>query len=162
MIIPQKPWDTIQAELANHQELFREAHGTEAPRPMVGCQVFVDEDRGRAHELGEQYTLQYFKTALKHYEFAGGHFATTKGYEYYSKGAEIIQRKGEKASQQFYADLQVFGTPDECVDQIADIRDKTNAQMFIGNFNYGSFGFDEAQRNLDLFSKSVLPRVQAL
>ena len=46
------------------------------------------------HELQSAYfylsAVGYFESVLEHYQFAGEHLKTTKGYEYYGKFSEKI------------------------------------------------------------------------
>ena len=56
----------------------------------------------------------------------------------------------------------VFGTPEQCYEQIKAIREKTGAAGFLGVFNYAGMGEAEATRNQELFAAKVLPRLKAL
>ncbi len=49
LIIPQKPWDVVQQDLAVYHQVYREVNGTEAPPPLCVGFCFVDEhtDAGR-------------------------------------------------------------------------------------------------------------------
>jgi hypothetical protein len=47
MIVPQKPWEQVVAELEEYRNLYREASGTAAAAGERGW-VFCDPDPGRA------------------------------------------------------------------------------------------------------------------
>lgn len=162
LVVPQKPWEQTVTELDAYGEMFRELNGHEPPLPIVACQIYCDEDGDRAETLGERYICNYYASVLKHYELGGDHFAETKGYEYYKNIAASIQEHGDEEAKHYYTNLHVYGTPDECVDKIADIRDKVGCDHFIGVFRYGGIEYDDALRNLRLFKDKVQPRVKAM
>ncbi len=52
LIIPQKPWETVDAELARlPRASTSEVNGATAPPPIVAGWVFCDEDDGPRREL---------------------------------------------------------------------------------------------------------------
>jgi alkanesulfonate monooxygenase SsuD/methylene tetrahydromethanopterin reductase-like flavin-dependent oxidoreductase (luciferase family) len=162
LVVPQKPWDKTIAELDQYRELYRSINESEPPSPIVACQIYCDEDGARAEDLGVKYMANYYASVLKHYELAGDHFGNTAGYEYYSNVARSIQEHGADEAQRFYASLHVYGTPDQCVDRVAELREKVGCDHFIGIFRYGGIDFDDAKRNLQLFADKVHPRIKAM
>jgi alkanesulfonate monooxygenase SsuD/methylene tetrahydromethanopterin reductase-like flavin-dependent oxidoreductase (luciferase family) len=161
LIIPQKPWDSMMAELDTYKELYREVNGTEAPATVSAGWVFCDEDRDRAKELGKKYIGGYYESVLKHYELSGSHLQQTKGYEYYGAMSKQLNKNGDQAGIDFFCDLQVYGTPDECYEKVMDIRSMVGNDSFIIVPSYADMPIDEAERNLRLFSEKVRPRLQA-
>ena len=97
LIIPQKPWDATMSELATYRDTFRDVNGVAAPPTIQAGWVFCDEDGDRARELGSQYIGAYYQTILDHYDLSGEHFATTKGYEYYDKMSQTLNKYGDGA-----------------------------------------------------------------
>ena len=162
LFIPQKPWETIAQDFAAYRAVFQEVHGVDAPASVAVCWVFCDEDPGRAEELGHRYIGGYYESALKHYELAGAHFQGMKGYEYYEKMAGVLTKAGEDTAKKFFADLQVWGTPDQCFEKILRIREQVNCDRFVGVFKYADMPFEEANRNLELFARAVAPRLKAV
>src|SRR5882724_1079548 len=67
LIIPQKPWDSMMAELDTYKEIYREVNGSDAPPTITAGWVFCDEDADRAQELGRKYVGGYYETVLRHY-----------------------------------------------------------------------------------------------
>ena len=63
---------------------------------------------------------------------------------------------------QFFMNLQVWGTPEQCVSKIKDIHAKTNCAGFNGIFSYAGMGSEMAQRNMKLFADAVLPEIKKL
>jgi alkanesulfonate monooxygenase SsuD/methylene tetrahydromethanopterin reductase-like flavin-dependent oxidoreductase (luciferase family) len=161
LIIPQKPWDSAMAELETYKGLFKEINGREAPPTITAGWVFVDEDADRAKELGKKYIGGYYETVLRHYELGGEHLQKAKGYEYYGKMAQAINKHGEQSSVDFFCDLQVYGTPDQCFEKIMDIRSMVGNDTFLLVGSYADMPHAEAERNIRLFSDTIKPRLQA-
>lgn len=163
LIIPQKPWDVVTAELAAYREAYREVNGVEALPTICAGWTFCDPDPGRAREMAVRYIGGYWDTVLRHYELASGHLTKTKGYEYYGRMAEIARdRGGQDALTEFFLSLQVWGTPEQCIEKIADIRQRVGCDTFIGVFSYAGMPWDEAERNMKLFASDVLPALKRI
>src|SRR2546427_3588024 len=122
LIIPQKPWGEVAKELHAYRQAYREINRADAPPPICAGWVFCDPDADRAREMARRYVGGYFHTVLDHYQFAGDHLKTMKGYEYYGKFSEKIATYGADGVIDFFVDLQVAGTPEQCHEKILDIR----------------------------------------
>ena len=162
LIIPQKPWETVVEELNGYRELYLEVNGVEAPKPIVAGWTFVDPDADRAKEVGKKYLGAYYDTVMNHYEFTAGHLATTPGYEHYGRIASSIDKHGAQVQSDFFSDLQVYGTPKQCVERITEIQRMTGAESYIAVCRYAGMGFDEAERNMRLFASDVMPQIRTL
>ena len=162
LIIPQKPWEAVASELDMYKTVYRQTHGVEAPPTIAGGWVFCDKDAGRAEEMARKYIGAYWKSAMLHYNFGGEHFGKTKDYEYYAKMTESLAKVGFEGSTDFFLNLQVWGTPEQCVEKVLDIRSKVGCNAFTGVFCYGGMPYDEAERNIRLFASDVMPRLQNL
>jgi alkanesulfonate monooxygenase SsuD/methylene tetrahydromethanopterin reductase-like flavin-dependent oxidoreductase (luciferase family) len=160
LIIPQKPWEAVASELDMYRGVYRQIHGVDAPPTIAGGWVFCDRDEKRAREMARLYIGNYWKSAVKHYNFTGEHFAKTKGYEYYGKMAEQVSKAGIDGVTDFFLNLQVWGTPEQCVEKVYDIQSKVGCDAFTGVFCYGGMPYDEAERNIRLFASEVMPRLQ--
>ncbi len=162
LIIPQKPWAEVAKELEAYRSVYREVNGVEAPPPVSAGWTFCDPDPGRAEEQARRWIGGYYQTVLDHYKFAGDHLARTKGYEYYGKMSEKIAQYGTDKVIDYFLNLQVWGTPEQCYQRILDIHARTGNSHFVGVFSYAGMPFDEAERNLRLFAKEVRPALQNL
>jgi alkanesulfonate monooxygenase SsuD/methylene tetrahydromethanopterin reductase-like flavin-dependent oxidoreductase (luciferase family) len=162
LIIPQKPWAEVAKELEAYRSVYREVNGAEAPPPVSAGWTFCDADPGRAEEQARRWIGGYYQTVLDHYKFAGDHLARTKGYEYYGKMSEKIAQYGTDKVIDYFLNLQVWGTPEQCYQRILDIHARTGNSHFVGVFSYAGMPFDEAERNLRLFAKEVRPALQKL
>jgi alkanesulfonate monooxygenase SsuD/methylene tetrahydromethanopterin reductase-like flavin-dependent oxidoreductase (luciferase family) len=160
LIIPQKPWTEVAKELDAYRTVYREVNKVDAPPPISAGWTFCDESAERAREMASRYIGGYFQTVLDHYNFASDHLAKTKGYEYYGKMAEKIATYGSDKVTDFFMNLQVWGTPEQCYEKILDIRDRVGNDTFVGVFSYAGMPYDDAERNMRLFAREVVPQLQ--
>ncbi|MGH9138994.1 MAG: LLM class flavin-dependent oxidoreductase [Acidimicrobiales bacterium] len=162
MVIAQKPWSTTEAEVAGYRERFLEINGYEPPKPLLVSFVAVHESEQDAEELFERHLVRYAQSCLDHYEFDNSGLADIPGYEYYGKLAENIERHGADAFVRFLAGLQVWGTPDQVVEQLTENVRRLDAAGVIAVQSYGGMDAAVSRRNHELFAASVLPRLQAI
>jgi alkanesulfonate monooxygenase SsuD/methylene tetrahydromethanopterin reductase-like flavin-dependent oxidoreductase (luciferase family) len=160
LIIAQKPWPTVVAELEGYRDRYRQLIGEEAPAPILAVFVAVDDSRSRAEEMFERYMIAYAESALDHYQFDDAGIAEIPGYEYYAGLSRNIAKHGRNGFIRFLAELQVWGTPDEVTDRLVEYQRLCGAGGLITVFSYGGMPYDEVEANLDLFATKVLPRLQ--
>jgi alkanesulfonate monooxygenase SsuD/methylene tetrahydromethanopterin reductase-like flavin-dependent oxidoreductase (luciferase family) len=162
LVIPQKPWDEVKKELEAYRAEYRKLIGAEPPPPIAAGWTFVDESADRAYEMARRYIGGYWHTVLKHYQFAGHHLKTMKGYEYYGKFADKLQQYGVDGATEFFLSLQVWGTPEMVYEKIVGVSDNIGSDSFVGVFSYAGMPPDEAERNMRLFAAKVMPELQKL
>ena len=162
LIIPQKPWKEVARELETYRSIFRQVNGVDAPAPVSAGWTFCDESAERAEEMARRYIGGYYQTVLDHYQFQGDHLARTKGYEYYGKMAEKIAQYGTDTVVDYFMNLQVWGTPAQCYDKILDIHARTGNRHYVGVFSYAGMPYADAERNMRLFAREVMPALQKL
>jgi len=162
LIIPQKPWEAVAQELGEYRQIYKQVNGGEPLPTIAAGWVFCDKNADRAHEMAVNYIGGYWQTALRHYEMAGEHFGKAKGYEYYQQMAKNLQGAGKDASVDYFLNLQVWGTPEMCFNKIDEIRRRVNANHFTGVFSYAGMPWEEAERNVTLFAKEVMPELKKL
>ena len=156
LIVPQKPWSETQLDLKNYNEFYLQENGCPAPAPIVAAWTFVDEDPERAARLARQYIGRYYESTIDHYEFSNASLHQVAGYEYYQRISKKIAEVGRDRFVDFLVKLSVYGTPAQCLEKIESIRQKTGMETFISVLSYGGMPSDEADRNLRLFSSSVM------
>lgn len=161
LINPQKEWWEVGEDLANYRALFQDVNGRPAPPPIVAGWVCCHEDSETAQEMAHDYIAKYYESVLVHYELAGRHFDTMNGYEYYAKVSKGIGKVGEDGATKAFVDLQIWGTPDECLERIMDIRSKVGNETFNAVCSFSGMPYDVAESNLKLFASKVMPRLQA-
>ena len=160
LIIPQKPWNEVEAELKSYREIYQEINGEPAPPPIVVGFTFCHEDEETAREMASEYIGNYWDSIMDHYEFHSDHLKETKGYEYYSKFTEKIEQYGNQDVKDFFLDLQVWGTPDQCYEKIMKTRDRTGSESYIGAFSFGGMPYGEVEKSMKLFAEKVMPRLK--
>jgi alkanesulfonate monooxygenase SsuD/methylene tetrahydromethanopterin reductase-like flavin-dependent oxidoreductase (luciferase family) len=162
LIIPQKPWHEMARELDAYRTIYREINRAEAPPPVSAGWTFCDESAERARDQARRWIGGYYETVLDHYRFADDHLARTRGYEYYGKMAEKIAQYGTDKVIDYFVNLQVWGTPEQCYEKIRDIHARTGNSHYVGVFSYAGMPYDEAERNMRLFAREVLPALKKL
>jgi alkanesulfonate monooxygenase SsuD/methylene tetrahydromethanopterin reductase-like flavin-dependent oxidoreductase (luciferase family) len=161
MVIAQKPWETVEVELAAYRDRFRELNGTEAPKPVLCVFVGVSHDPGVAQHMRDQHLQRYARSTVEHYDFSNVGFADIEGYEYYAGLSRNIAKHGLDRFNAFLADLQVWGTPDEVTAKLLDYVRRTDAGAVLTTLSYGGMPYELANANYDLFAREVLPALQA-
>jgi alkanesulfonate monooxygenase SsuD/methylene tetrahydromethanopterin reductase-like flavin-dependent oxidoreductase (luciferase family) len=162
MVIAQKPWETAEAELETYRRRFFELQGTEAPKPILVVVTGVARDRAHADELRQVYLQRWARSTVEHYEFADEGFADIEGYEYYGALARNINRHGVERFAGFLADLQVWGTPDECTEKLLDYARRTDAGGMVVIPAFGGMPAEEVHSCYDLLAAEVVPELQRL
>ena len=161
MVIAQKPWETVESELAGYRSHFRELNGDEAPKPIIAVFVGVGETDAEAQVLRDRYLQRYALSTVEHYEFDNVGFADIEGYEYYAALSRNIEKHGIDRFSGFLADLQVWGTPDGVVDQLLEYVDRLDAGAVLLVPAYGGMPEAVADKNFELIVREVLPRLKA-
>jgi alkanesulfonate monooxygenase SsuD/methylene tetrahydromethanopterin reductase-like flavin-dependent oxidoreductase (luciferase family) len=163
LIIPQKPWKLVREELAHYRATFRAATGEEPPPPMCAGWTFVDESADRAETIGRTYLGKYWDSVVRHYEFDRDHLMNTPVYEFHGEMYHRLSTpEGRAKMEDFFVDLQVWGTPEQVYERIVTIQDNTHADSFMGVFSYGGMPASDASGSAELFAREVLPEVERL
>jgi alkanesulfonate monooxygenase SsuD/methylene tetrahydromethanopterin reductase-like flavin-dependent oxidoreductase (luciferase family) len=163
LVIPQKPWEAVTEELGNYRRIYRQVNKAEPPAPVLAGWVFCDKDAGKAEAMAREYIGGYWNTVLKHYELVGDHLSKTKGYESYGAMQENISKPGMRdAMVDFFLGLQIYGTPQQCTDRIADFSARLGSETFTGVFSYAGMPYEMAEQNLRLFASEVMPRLKSM
>src|SRR6266516_681827 len=91
----------------------------------------------------------------------GGHLTKMRGYEAYKDVQERVSTPGGvDAMTEFFLNLQVYGTPEQCYEKILDIQKRTAAEAFNGVFSYGGMPYEIAESSLRLFATEVMPELK--
>ena len=80
----------------------------------------------------EKYIRRYARSALDHYEFNNDDLAEIAGYEYYGKLAANIRKRGIDSFVNFLAELQVWGTPEQVFNKLAEHQRRADTAALIG------------------------------
>jgi alkanesulfonate monooxygenase SsuD/methylene tetrahydromethanopterin reductase-like flavin-dependent oxidoreductase (luciferase family) len=160
MVIAQKPWDIVATELEDYRKHFIEQNGDEPPKPILCVYVGVGRTNADAQEIRDRYLQRYALSTVEHYEFDNIGFAEIEGYEYYANLSRNIEKHGIEKFSGFLADLQVWGRPEEVVEQLLEYVDRLDAGGILLVPSYGGMPDEVSETNFDLIVREVLPRLQ--
>ena len=160
LIIPQKPWNDVQNELASYRATYQEVNEGEPPAPVVVTFAYCDNDEERAAEMARKYVGGYWESVMNHYEFRSDHLKTMRGYEYYGGFTDKINTYGDRDVVDFFVNLQVTGTPEQCYQKVMDIHGYTGTDSLVAAFSYGGMPYDDAEASMRLFASEVLPELK--
>ena len=163
LVIMQNEWPTAAADIHRYRELA--ASVGHAPRPpIILTNVSVADSREEAHERAVKYLSRKWDSIDTHYHFSDGHLASVKGYEFYGKMAKTYSKMKDESYRQkateFYVKIQVTGTPDDCLQQLAELHRLTGLDHLVTEFAFGGMPHEEAELNMRLFADRVMPMLQ--
>lgn len=149
--------------LSPYLDTFQQAHGRTPPPIVTGDLIIVHEDEERARELAEQHFTNYYYTVSRFYDLTGDHFQQVKGYESYASAAQKIKGLGDAELAKAYVEFNLFGTPDQIVDKIAERRRLLEHPFDIALiFEGGGISAENMNNSVRLFAERVLPKIQAI
>jgi alkanesulfonate monooxygenase SsuD/methylene tetrahydromethanopterin reductase-like flavin-dependent oxidoreductase (luciferase family) len=161
-VIPQKPWETVKEDFDRYRAAWADVHGAivPPPAPLASGQVLVHKDAKQAEEMAMRYIGNYYRAVMEHYGFAQHAHEGVKGYEFYAKISNYIDRHGQDGAVEDYVRLHPYGTPDQVIEKLAYLKDYLGIIGFQGAFCFGGMTPEEGESNLRLFSREVLPVVK--
>ncbi|MDO8212021.1 LLM class flavin-dependent oxidoreductase [Conexibacter sp. CPCC 206217] len=157
LIIPQKALTDYHDELAAFGAARGEA-GFAPARPRLHLHMYCHEDAGKAEAAARRYVPEYVDSASRNYELSGSHFGRLKGYEHYKEAAATPLETMSEA----WISNSIWGTPDQCVEKLRRLCDAFHPEEFMLTGRYGAMTHKESLDSLELFSREVLPAVQAI
>ncbi len=163
MVIMQNTWPKAATDIHNFRAIA-ESVGHTPPPPIILTNVSVAESRDEAQERAMRYLGAKWDSIDNHYKFSDGHLATVKGYESYGRMAKTYSKLKDPGARtkmtEFYVNIQIVGTPDDCVQQIAELRGLTGSDHIVADFSYGGMPHEESERNMRLFADQAMPVLQ--
>ncbi|MCH9673292.1 MAG: LLM class flavin-dependent oxidoreductase, partial [Gammaproteobacteria bacterium] len=163
LVIMQNEWPKAAADIESYREIARSVGHTPSA-PIILTNVSCAQSRDEAHERAATYLSRKWDSIDSHYNFSDGHLATVKGYESYGKMAKTYSKMKDAAfkekATEFYVRIQIVGTPDDCLEQIAELQGLTGLNHLVTDFSYGGMPHHEGEMNLRLFASEVLPTLQ--
>ena len=163
MVIMQNTWPKAATDIHNFRAIA-ESVGHTPPPPIILTNVSVAESRDEAQERAMRYLGAKWDSIDTHYKFSDGHLATVKGYESYGRMAKTYSKLKDPGARtkmtEFYVNIQIVGTPDDCVQQIAELRGLTGSDHIVADFSYGGMPHEESERNMRLFADQAMPVLQ--
>ena len=137
--IALRSWDEVAGQVEQHDARFRATHDRAPPPCVVLTFAYCDRDPGRAREHGLCYARAYRESAIAHYGLAGG-----------------------EADLAAFAEAQLWGTPDEIIEKVAHVVERTGTDQIVWAFRYAGVPYDVAEGSLRLFASAVMPRLKRL
>ena len=162
MSIPTRPVPDLMPVYTGYRDQYRAAHGTAAPPISLNVNMYCHQDASVARERSRRHMHAFFASNVRHYEMAGEHFAQTGGYERYAETAALLRQVGLQAAAEAAASVALFGTPDQLLRQVADIKDVLGDFQLIVIPSFGGLPYDQAAASLELFAKEVMPGAREL
>lgn len=163
LVVPQKPWETVAADVDVYRRTWRDEHGADSapPAPLCAGNIVVASTPQEAEELAHRYIGNYYQTVIDHYGFARNDHVGVRGYEFYAGISKHIEKRGTDGAAADYVNLMPWGTPDQVIEKVARLRDLLGIAAFNPSFNFGGMPPDVAERSLRLFGEEVLPELQS-
>ena len=163
MVIMQNQWEKAAADIQTFRDIAISVGHTPRP-PVILTNVSCAESRDEARERAMKYLGAKWDSIDNHYQFSDGHLANVKGYESYGKMTKTYAKLKDDTARQkmteFYVDIQIVGTPDDCIQQLRELRRLTGTDHVVCDFSYGGMPHEEGELNMRLFANRVLPVVQ--
>ena len=163
MIVMQNEWPKAAEDVHRYREIARSVGHVPRP-PIILTNISCAPTREEARERAYRYLGEKWDSIDNHYHFSDGHLANVKGYESYANvGKTYAKMKDEtyrSKATDFYISIQVVGTPDDCIQQIGELRRLTGMDHLVTEFSFGSMPHYQAELNMRLFADRVLPVLQ--
>jgi len=163
LLILQNEWSKCAGDIEKFYKIAAEA-GHQPRRPLILTNVSCAESRSEANERALEYLGAKWDSIENHYRFGDGHLAKVRGYESYEALAKTYSKMKDPAARakatEFYVSIQITGTPDDCLQKIAELKRLTGLDHLICEFAWGGLPHEEAESNMRLFAADVLPVLQ--
>jgi alkanesulfonate monooxygenase SsuD/methylene tetrahydromethanopterin reductase-like flavin-dependent oxidoreductase (luciferase family) len=163
LVVMQNEWPVAAADIDRYRELARSVGHTPRP-PIILTNVSCADSRDEAQARAVTYLSRKWDSIDTHYHFSDGHLAAVKGYEFYGKMTKTYSKMKDPGfrdkATEFYVKIQVVGTPDDCLQQLAELRRLTGLDHLVTEFGFGGMPHEQAELNMRLFADRVVPVLQ--
>jgi alkanesulfonate monooxygenase SsuD/methylene tetrahydromethanopterin reductase-like flavin-dependent oxidoreductase (luciferase family) len=163
LIVMQNEWAKAAEDVHKYRAITASVGHTPRP-PIVLTNVACADTREEARDWAMTYLGEKWDSIDNHYHFSDGHLSGVKGYESYGKLAKTYTKMKDPAfrskATDFYVSIQIAGTPDDCIQQIGELRRLTGMDHLVTEFSFGSMPHHLAERNMRLFADKVMPVLQ--
>ena len=163
LVVMQNEWPKAAEDIQRYREIAAAVGHSPRP-PIILTNVSVAESRAEALERAVTYLSRKWDSIDQHYHFSDGHLAGVKGYEFYGSMAKTYSKMKDesfrKKATDFYVKIQIVGTPDDCLQQIAELHRLTGVDHLVTEFAFGGMPHEQAELNMRLFADRVMPVLQ--
>jgi len=163
LVVMQNEWPKAAEDIQRYREIATSVGHTPRP-PIILTNISVAESREEAQERATTYLSRKWDSIDNHYHFSDGHLAGVKGYEFYGGMAKTYSKMKDesfrKKATDFYVKIQIVGTPDDCLQQVAELQRLTGVDHLVTEFAFGGMPHEQAELNMRLFAERVMPVLQ--
>ena len=156
-------WSKAAHEVYDFHQMAIEAGHTPRP-PIILTNISCAETHDEATDRAVEWLGKKWDSVDNHYRFSDGGLASVKGYEAYGRIGRTYAKMADQTHRNkmtdTYVKIQIVGTPDECLQQIAQLRQYTGLDHLVCEFGYGGLPHHEAELNMRLFADRVMPVLQ--
>lgn len=157
-----KPVEDHLPVFESYREQYRTKHDAEPPPITLNVNMYCHEDPEVAEERAKRHITAFFYSNVQHYEMGGEHFGQIEGYERYAELSAALREAGLENAAAAYTASALWGTPDQILEKITEIRDTLGSFELIVAPCYGGMPYDQAARSLELFAKEVMPAAREI
>jgi alkanesulfonate monooxygenase SsuD/methylene tetrahydromethanopterin reductase-like flavin-dependent oxidoreductase (luciferase family) len=163
LVVMQNEWPKAAEDIERYRQIAAGVGHTPRP-PIILTNISVADSREEAQERAVTYLSRKWDSIDNHYHFSDGHLASVKGYEFYGGMAKTYSKMKDesfrKKATEFYVKIQIVGTPDDCLQQVAELHRLTGVDHLVTEFAFGGMPHEQAERNMRLFADRVMPTLQ--
>ena len=164
LVIMQNEWPKAAADIHRYRAVAA-AEGFSPRPPMILTNVSCAESRAEAQERAMQWLgremgvdrqpLPFLRRPSDHASKA------TKSYDKIGQTyAKMKEPSRQAKATEFYVSIQIVGTPDDCIQKIAELHELSGLDHLITEFSFGGMPHEEAELGMRLFADKVLPVLQ--
>jgi alkanesulfonate monooxygenase SsuD/methylene tetrahydromethanopterin reductase-like flavin-dependent oxidoreductase (luciferase family) len=155
LFISLSSWDDAAQQAAAFNRR-RVEHGWEPTAPIVVVFVHCVQSPADARDAAETYLPNMMDASIRHYDL----LSSPPIARLLSDGADRAALSQGLMGQ--FVELNVVGTPDQCLDRLRAIQRLVGNGQFILVFKYGAMPSTQAEQSMRLFATTVLPDLHAL
>lgn len=161
VMFSQRPWEMAVSSIEAYRKEHAKHHDGPPPPPVTCDFVYCDEDPVRAERRAREHITGYLTSVMGHYEMTGEHFKNMKGYESYGAAVDLLRSLGLETQLDAYLSVQIWGTPQMCLDKIERRREIIGDFDLTCCFRYAGLPLEDAQRSMQTFAEKVMAPLRA-
>lgn len=142
LLATQKSWTSLSADVAYFNKVAAAA-GYRPRGPIVFASVSVAESRQHARERALEFLGRERVMSDIHYHPSEGH-------------QPPIDQPPDDQATAAYMNLQLVGTPDDCIQQVEELASITSLEYLVLEFSYGGMPYCEAEANMKMFASDIV------
>lgn len=157
-----KPVPKLMENFNKYRELYEQQHGEIAPPICLNVNMYCHENAEVARERHFEYIHRFYQSNVDHYEFGSPELSKVKGYERYAENAKRLDEVGVDGVAEAYAESALYGTPEQILSKIEEIRDVLGDFELVVAPAFGGMPYEQAHASMELFAREVLPKARSI